>query len=416
MTRACSQKFITLSPRLSRLIIGGERLSGVFGNQRPTWDHRTQHGYEDAETTGREATVTSTERSAALRAVVVDDSRFMRGLITEALASGGVDVVETAADGREAVEVVCEREPDVVTMDVEMPEMDGIDAVEEIMRRQPTPVLMLSAHTGEGAETSFEALDRGAVDVFAKPGGEVSVGVSRLADQLVETVRAVAAADVTRVEGTDPTGSEQTAGTRPDHGGRAETLVVVGASTGGPNAVERVLASLPTARLSVIVVQHMPAGFTDRFAERLDDRSGFDVREASDGDRVGPGEALVVPGDHHLEVSHANGARARVSLDVDERGEPIQPAVDVTMRSAADVVDGPLVGVVLTGMGSDGAAGIEAIHAVGGRTIAQDEATSAIYGMPKRAVETGAVDRVLPIGEIAGGVVDAAERFPEEVA
>ena len=349
-----------------------------------------------------------------LRAVVVDDSRFMRGLITDALAEGDVDVVATAADGREAVDTVCEHRPDVVTMDVEMPEMDGIEAVDRIMRRQPTPVLMLSAHTGEGAEVSFEALDRGAVDVFAKPGGEVSAGVSRLGEQLVETVRAVAAVDVDAgdrgdADETDPgVPSTPTVEATP-------AVVVIAASTGGPNAVEQVLSAIPAdAGLSVLVVQHMPAGFTTRFAERLDARSELSVREASDGDRIGPGEALVAPGDSHLEVSHASGPRVRVSLDDDDRGEPIQPAADVTMRSAAANVDCPLLGVVLTGMGSDGAEGVRAIDGAGGRIIAQDEATSAIYGMPKRAVETGGVDDVLPIEEVARGILDAAAASVEE--
>jgi len=347
-----------------------------------------------------------------LRAVVVDDSRFMRDLITDALAEGGVDVVATAADGKEAVETVCDHRPDVVTMDVEMPEMDGIEAVGRIMRRQPTPVLMLSAHTGDGAEVSFEALDRGAVDVFAKPGGEVSAGVSRLGEQLVETVRAVAAVDV-ETGGRDGASDADPASTATAEATPA--VVVVAASTGGPNAVEQVLSAIPAdAGLSVLVVQHMPGGFTTRFAERLDDRSELSVREAGDGDRVGPGEALVAPGDSHLEVSHASGPRVRVSLDDDDRGEAIQPAADVTMRSAAANVDCPLLGVVLTGMGSDGAEGVRAIHAAGGRIIAQDEATSAIYGMPKRAVETGGVDEVLPIEEVARGILDAAAASVEE--
>jgi two-component system chemotaxis response regulator CheB len=281
------------------------------------------------------------------------------------------------------------------------------------MERHPTPILMLSAHTGEGASVSFEALDRGAVDVFAKPGGEVSAGVSRVGEQLVETVRAVAAADVT--DGSAGDASERTGMATAD--ADASAVVVIASSTGGPNAVEQVLASIPAdAGVSVIVVQHMPAGFTGRFAERLDGRSELSVREATDGDRIGPGEALVVPGDYHLEVSHASGARVRVSLDSDDRGESIQPAADVTMRSAASAVDGALVGVVLTGMGRDGAAGVEAIHDADGRILAQDEATCAIYGMPKRAVETGCVDDVLPIDEMADGVLDAAASFVEREA
>jgi len=349
------------------------------------------------------------------RAVVADDSHFMRSVISDILQEGGVDVVAEAKNGREAVELVDEHRPDVVTMDVEMPEMDGIAAVEQIMDRCPTPVLMLSAHTDENADVTFEALDVGAVDFFTKPGGEVSMEMSRLKDQLVDMVLSVAEVDVTAPaspgSSTNSTAQPQSTGTASASEYDDDPTLIIGSSTGGPKMVESVLSELPLAAdFRVLVVQHMPDGFTDRFAQRIDARSDYEVREAQDGDRIGGGEALVAAGDYHLRVKNYRSGRLRVKLSSDPPVNSVRPAVDVTMETAADVIDDPLVGVILTGMGNDGAAGIRRIKAAGGRTIAQDEATSAVYGMPQRAVETGCVDSVLPIDDIPAGIVDTIKR------
>ncbi|WP_226011984.1 protein-glutamate methylesterase/protein-glutamine glutaminase [Halomicrobium salinisoli] len=373
-----------------------------------------------------------------VRAVVADDSHFMRSVISDILEEGGVDVVAEARNGREAVALVDEHRPDVVTMDVEMPEMDGIEAVRRIMAECPTPVLMLSAHTDENADVTFEALEEGAVDFFTKPGGEVSMEMSRLKDQLVDMVRSVAGADVGAGDGAASAGGAGGSGGSSASSGRAagsadsgpsaessgrsgaaasaesyvaNPTLVVGSSTGGPKMVERVLSELPLAAdLRILIVQHMPEGFTGRFAERIDARSDYDVGEARDGARIGGGEALVAAGDRHMRVSNYGSGRLRVKLTRDDPVNSVRPAVDVTMETAADVVDDPLVGVVLTGMGEDGADGVRRIKRAGGHTIAQDEATSAVYGMPRRAAETGCVDDVLPIEEIPRGVLDAITR------
>ncbi|UWG52245.1 Chemotaxis response regulator containing a CheY-like receiver domain and a methylesterase domain [Halalkaliarchaeum sp. AArc-CO] len=340
----------------------------------------------------------------APRAVVVDDSSFMRAVISDLLSDAGIPVVGEASDGREAIEVVAEARPDVVTMDVEMPRMDGLEALDRIMAETPTPVLMLSAYTDEGAEVTFEALDRGAVDFFAKPGGEISSGVSRERDRLVEAVRSAAAADLeAATRNRTPTDSPTSAAASTVEIEQPLT-VVIGASTGGPNAVEHVMAALPETNCRVLVVQHMPAAFTGRFADRLDGVSAYDVSEATDGDRIGPGEALVAPGGTHTRVDSYRAGRLRVRLEEDD-SLPVTPAVDVTMKSAARAVDDPLVGVVLTGMGSDGAEGIRAVREAGGRTLAQSEDTCVIYGMPRRAVETGAVDDVRDLDAIADAIV-----------
>jgi two-component system chemotaxis response regulator CheB len=340
------------------------------------------------------------------RVVVADDSHFMRSVISDILDDGGVEVVAQARNGREAVEAVTEHEPDVVTMDVEMPEMDGIEAVERIMEAQPTPVLMLSAHTDDDADVTFQALDKGAVDFFTKPGGEVSMEMSRLEDQLVEMVTSVARVDLTEETET----RESPPPDKPETRSFVENpTLLIGSSTGGPKMVERVLSELPLeAGFRVLIVQHMPGGFTDRFATRIDSRSPYDVREASDGDRVGDGEALVAAGGTHMVVSNYHSGRLRVKLTEDPPVNSVRPAVDMTMSSAAEVIDDPLIGVILTGMGEDGAAGIKSVKAVDGTTFAQDEETSAVFGMPKRAIETGYVDEVLPIDDIADGIVRAA--------
>ena len=342
------------------------------------------------------------------RAVVADDSHFMRSVISDILEEEGIEVVTEAKNGREAVEAVLTHEPDVVTMDVEMPEMDGIEAVERIMAEQPTPVVMLSAHTDENADVTFQALDRGAVDFFTKPGGEVSMEMSRLEDQLVEMVRSVAGTS----PGEDaPAASDDGAAAGAGGAYVEHPTLVIGSSTGGPKMVERLLSELPVAAgFRVLVVQHMPEGFTDRFAARIDARSDYDVREATDGDRIGAGEALIAPGGTHMVVSNYHSGRLRVKLTEDQPVNSVRPAVDMTMGSAAEVIGDPLFGVVLTGMGEDGAAGIKSIKAVGGTTIAQDEETSAVFGMPKRAIETGYVDQVLPIDGMTDGILDAARR------
>ena len=385
------------------------------------------------------------------RAVVVDDSRFMRTLIRGLLEDGGIEVVGEAGDGSAALDAVIEHDPDVVTMDIEMPTTNGIDAVEEIMAERPTPVLMLSAHAEENADVTFEALDRGAVDFVTKPGGEVTSSMPRVKRELVEKVESAARADLsatTRLSsaaGDDggtaaaATGRATTAGgsgaTRRSGGAGRQSddataatasspagpaaatypdvgTLIVGASTGGPNVVERVLTDLPReANLRVLVVQHMPEGFTGRFATRLDDRSDYDVREAESGERLEPGAARVAPGDHHLVTTSDRSGRLRVDLTETEPIHGVRPAIDLTMASAVETVDGPLCAVLLTGMGRDGVDGVGRVAKSGGHTVAQDEETSAIFGMPRRAIESGCVDTVAP----AEGIAESAlAYFAEE--
>ena len=340
--------------------------------------------------------------------VVVDDSQFMRVQIREILAEGGHSVVGEAENGKRALDVIADLDPDVVTMDVKMPGIDGIEAVERLMTEHPTPVLMLSRYTEEGADTTLEALDAGAVDFMRKPDGEVTTGLVEYADDLVDLVGVVARADVSPSVSSESIGAA-TAGTPAlsDREWETPPTLLIAASTGGPSEIQRVLASLPAdVGLRVVVVQHMPAQFTGRFAQRLDEVSPLAVREAGEKNRIGPGEAVVARGGAHLGVDRDTGSKLVVSASDDPPIHSVRPAADFTLESAAEAVSGPLCAVVISGMGRDGAAGVEAVAAAGGSVVVQSPDAASIESMPERAIETGVADAVVPTAEIPAAVLD----------
>lgn len=330
--------------------------------------------------------------------LVVDDSLFMRAAIEKTLTQmGGFTVVGQARNGIEAIAKVLALEPDVVTMDYNMPRMNGIEAVRAIMKQRPTPVIMVSAHTRQGARETFEALSAGAVDFCTKPDGEVSTDLSRVAEDLAAKLRAAATSRpraLTPVRSLDdPTAASGI--TLPPTGPR---VVIIGISTGGPAALSRVIPSFPAnTRFATLVVQHMPAQFTTALAERLDGLSAVSVKEAETGDRPLPASVLIAPGNRHLEFDE----RGRVVLTDGRPVNGCRPSADVTMKSAAQVYGRRTHGVIMTGMGRDGTAGLTAIKRVGGRTLAQDPDTCVIQGMPRSAIDAGAVDHVVPLDEIA---------------
>lgn len=338
-----------------------------------------------------------------VRVLICDDSLFMRAAIAKTLASGPFEVVGQAKDGNDALAQLPKLQPDVVTMDFNMPGMNGADTVRAIMATRPTPVVMFSAHTKQGAKETFDALAAGAVDFVTKPAGEVSVDLSKIADELT---RKLIAASVSRPRAATlasrPSGPISTAGTgiiRSTMTGGLPRLCVIGISTGGPAALSELIPALPgDLRLAIVIVQHMPAGFTAALAERLDAASKVSVREAQTGDRPLAGGVLIAPGDRHLEFDE----RGMVVLSDGPQVNGCRPAADVTMMSAAKVYGRRTLALVMTGMGKDGAAGAVAIKRVEGKTCAQDQLTSVIYGMPKAAVEAGAIDEVLPLADIAG--------------
>ncbi|MBI2061138.1 MAG: chemotaxis response regulator protein-glutamate methylesterase [Nitrospirae bacterium] len=339
--------------------------------------------------------------SDRIRTLLVDDSHFMRLALQREIAQyGDIEVVDAARNGEDAVEKVLQIRPDVVVMDVRMPVMDGIAAVRRIMDRRPTPVIMLSAYTREGASETLEALAAGAVDFVSKPSGEVSVDLTRTVKELVDKVRAV--------RGTTPRPGP--IGGRPSAAlagparlnGKGLCVVVIGASTGGPSALEALIPRLPEHfPAATIIVQHMPPEFTGPLSQRLDRISRIRVREAQDGDNLEAAAALLVPGNSNLTV--APDGRVRLNGNVDLY--PYRPCIDVTLKSVSEAFGSHAAGVLLTGMGHDGAEGLRAIKGRGGRTMVQDEKTSVIYSMPQSAVLLGCVDRIVPVDDLASALI-----------
>ena len=350
--------------------------------------------------------------------LVVDDSAFMRRVISDILSqTDEFRVVGTARDGNDALRKVHQLDPDLVTMDVEMPGLDGLAALGYIMSETPRPVVMLSAYTVAGGDATMRALDYGAVDFVSKPSGTISLNLETVADRLLEALRAAAAANLSmipvRVSRRLPTprrlaspSAEAPARRRrrraPEAGPPGEVAVAVAASTGGPRALAELLPRLRVPLgAAVLVVQHMPAHFTRTFAERLDNLEGLPVAEAIDGEPVVADRVYMAPGDYHMRVAN-DGGTPRIALDQEASVWGVRPAADRLFRSVAEVYGPRGVGVVLTGMGRDGAEGLREIVAAGGGGIAQDRRTSVIYGMPQAAAEHA--QRVVPLEEVHAAI------------
>jgi two-component system chemotaxis response regulator CheB len=336
-----------------------------------------------------------------IRVLIVDDSLFMRAAIAKTLARGPFEVVGQAKDGTDALAQVAKLLPDVITMDFNMPGMNGAETVRALMQQRPTPVVMFSAHTKQGARETFDALAAGAVDFVTKPAGEVSVDLTKIAEELQRKITAAASARPRAANPPAPparaSGPISTAISRTLPGGLPRVCIIA-VSTGGPAALSEVIPALPAdLRVAVVVVQHMPAGFTAALAERLDSASRVPVREAQSGDRPLAGSVLIAPGDRHVEFDD----RGFIALTDGPMVNGCRPAADVTMLSAVKVYGRRTLGIVMTGMGKDGAAGALAIKRAEGKTCAQDQLTSVIYGMPKAAVDLGAIDEVVPLADIA---------------
>lgn len=337
-----------------------------------------------------------------IRVLIVDDSAFVRRVLARLLSAvPGVTVAGTAGDGAEALQRLLELRPDVVTMDVEMPVMDGLSTVKEIMRVRPTPIVMVSARTQSGTATAIRALEAGAVECVGKPGAG-GPGIEALTTELGAAVLRASEVPVSRRWPTHQPASEA----MHREGGRrvqpCRSVVVVVASTGGPPALSAVIPRLPAGlQAGVIVVQHMPAGFTGALARRLDGLSALDVAEAQEGDAVIAGRVFVAPGDYHLSI----GTDYRVHLDQGPALHGVRPAADITLASAAEVYGARVTAAILTGMGRDGADGARKVEQAGGAVLVQDEATSVVYGMPRVARETTDHARELPIDEMAEALV-----------
>jgi two-component system chemotaxis response regulator CheB len=328
------------------------------------------------------------------RVLIVDDSAFVRKAVARMLGDAeDIEVVGAAADGEQGLERARELHPDVITLDIKMPKLGGLETLERLMAERPVAVLLLSSLTQEGAEVTLRALELGAMDFVDKSSVE-PMSMLSLAGELVTKVRALGTARVRAPRKGVPRRPA------PGEGGGAEA-VVIAASTGGPTALMSVISALPAGLgAAVFVVQHIPRGFTSSLADRLDARSAIPVREASDGDLVEPGRVIIAPAGIHTRLQR-RGARVSVVLAEEPRDVLHRPSADVLMASAAHVYGPRAVGVVLTGMGSDGTEGLRAILDAGGQTLAEAEETCVIYGMPKAAVGAGVVGRSVPLDRMA---------------
>jgi two-component system chemotaxis response regulator CheB len=346
-----------------------------------------------------------------VRVLVVDDSALMRRVIWGLLEEDPeIQVVGSAVDGLDAIEKVHQLKPDVVTLDVEMPRLDGLQTLGYLMSEEPVPCIMLSAYTPRGAETTLRALDYGAADFVQKPSGAVSLNLERVREELLDKVKVAKGIDLKRLPFRP--GSSAPAAAVPAPALKAPSpvdrgsVVAIGTSTGGPRALASLIPALPKGfPAPVLVVQHMSAGFTRSLAERLDRDSQVRVKEAEAGERLEAGTVYLAPGDWHMEVKRLPSG-VFVALDQRPPVMGVRPCADLLFQSVAEAYKDKAVGVVLTGMGRDGAKGLKAMRAQGARTVAQDEATSVVYGMPRAAYAAGCVERVLPLDRVAAGIVE----------
>ena len=361
--------------------------------------------------------------SKKIRALIVDDSALMRQTLSDILGSDPeIEVIGTASDPFVAARRIQQEVPDVITLDVEMPRMDGITFLNKLMAQRPTPVVMCSSLTEQGSETLLQALEAGAVDIILKPKLDTAHALMEARLRICDTVKAAARARL-RTPGKAPGAPHLSvskkltadavlpapAPTRKAMARTTETVICIGASTGGTESLRVILEALPPATPGIVIVQHMPEKFTAAFARRLNGLCPMEVKEAEDGDTVHRGRALIAPGDKHLLLQRS-GARYYVAVKDGPLVSRHRPSVDVLFRSAAQYAATNAVGIIMTGMGDDGARGLLEMHQAGALTIAQDEASCVVFGMPKEAIARGAVDRVLPLDLLPAEILRAGNR------
>lgn len=344
-----------------------------------------------------------------IRVLVVDDSALIRQLLTELLsADPGIEVVGTAGDPLVAREKIKALSPDVLTLDIEMPKMDGLSFLEKLMALRPMPVVVVSTLTQKGTDAALRALELGAIDYVAKPLIDIRSGMTALGEELVAKVRAAAAARprarAMRAVASVPLQVDARLST-------AGRIVAVGASTGGVETLQQLLLQMPATAPAIVITQHMPAGFTTSFARRLDQQCAMTVVEATDGRRILPGQIYIAPGARHLEVTRT-GAHYACRLHDGPAVSGHRPSVDVLFQSVATAAGANAMGIILTGMGKDGANGLLAMRRAGARTLGQTEASCVVYGMPKAAMQIGAVEQELTVDQLAREIVRAREAEP----
>lgn len=350
-----------------------------------------------------------TREDEKINVLIIDDSAFMRILIADILRSdSNIVVVDTARNGKEGLEKAIRLRPDIITLDVEMPVMNGLETLAELMKMKPVPkVIMLSGLTHEGGEATIKALELGALDFVSKPTASiVEFDTEHLRDELIDKVISISKSKMTdykRVKAKEEQFlTRKKIFTENDTNGYLKHIVAIGTSTGGPKALQEVLTKLPEdIPAAVLVVQHMPPGFTKSLSERLNSLSRINIKEAEDGDVLTPGWAYIAPGDYHMLIKKIRNDEYVISINKESPVTGHRPSVNVMMKSVAESGHKNIIAVIMTGMGNDGSEGILDIKKTGGRTIAQDESTSVVYGMPKSAVNIGAIDTIAPLHNIA---------------
>jgi two-component system chemotaxis response regulator CheB len=345
-----------------------------------------------------------------LRVLVVDDSALMRKLIPQIIErDSGIHVVGTAMDGAFALKKIEELQPHVITLDLEMPRMDGMETLRAIMRQSRIPVIVVSAHTTQGASATFKALALGAFDFVAKPQDALSANMEAVATELINKIKVAAETRISKAQPELPATRRNKKS--PEKRLPARRIVAVGVSTGGPNALQYVLSQLPADfPAAIVIVQHMPEGFTELFARRLDECCAIDVKEAASGDLLLAGRALICPGNRHMRVKRMPLGDI-VVLSEEPKINGHRPSVDVLYRSVAQEFGRDALGLIMTGMGEDGAEALGEIRKQGGVTIAQDEESCVVYGMPRAAIDRGSVMRVVPLDALANTMMaQCAER------
>lgn len=343
--------------------------------------------------------------SGKIRVLVVDDSAFVRRAIIRMFEqSADIQVVDVAADGAMAVDLVKKLRPDVVTLDVQMPVLDGLSALERIMRECPTPVIMLSSLTGKGGDKTLKALELGAVDFIDKTAAGGPMDIAALARELTAKIMVAARVDLQKLQGGEAR-STSTAGGHTLAPAEETEVVAIGTSTGGPPALQTILGKIPANfPCPILIVQHMPVGFTTSLAERLDKMSAVHVAEAQDGERLQAGKAYLAPAGTHMKIRRVAGG-LQVLLDLVPENSLHRPSVDALLESLAAACGRKCLAFVLTGMGKDGAIGARAIKTAGGRVVVESEETAIVFGMPKAVMETVTVDAVVPLYDVANTII-----------
>lgn len=341
-----------------------------------------------------------------IKVLIIDDSALVRDILLKGLsADTGLEVVGAAPDVFSGRDMIVKLKPDVLTLDIEMPRMDGIEFLHKLMPQYPLPVVVVSSLTQKGKTITLQALEAGAVDYVPKPATDIARGLNDMMMELRTKIKIASTANVShwknkKFENISKPKYEKSTKALSES---TDKVIAIGASTGGTEAIRKVIESLPPTMPGIVIVQHMPAGFTKTFADRLNELSMMNVKEAEEGDRIVTGRVLIAPGDYHMKVKRSGGHYI-VNLNNSEKVNGHRPAVDVLMFSVAEHVGANAYGIILTGMGNDGAQGLKAMKDAGAKTIGQNKESSVVYGMPKVAYEVGGVDIQMPLDNIAGGL------------